>query len=187
MWLEVLKSKDQAFRFFRKIKAEAVSLRAFRSDHGGEFNSNEFMIFCEEQRVKKYTTAPYSPRQNGVVERRNQSVVEMARSMMKSMSVPAEFWGEAVKTAVHVLNRSPARSLKGITTPYEAWRKRKPAVDYLGTFGYVGFMNLVGPGETKLSDRALPVVFLGYKPGSKAYRVVYPVQHRLYVTRDVVF
>jgi hypothetical protein len=40
---------------------------------------------------------------------------------------------------------------------------------------------------TKLSDRALPVVFLGYEPGSKAYRVVYPVQHRLYVTRDVVF
>jgi 2,3-bisphosphoglycerate-independent phosphoglycerate mutase len=144
------------------------------------------MIFCEEQGVKKYTTAPYSPRQNGVVERQNQSVVEMARSMMKSMSVPAEFWGEAVKTAVHVLNRSPTRCLKGVT-PYEAWRKRKPAVDYLMTFGCVGFMKLVGPGVTKLSDRALPVVFLGYEPGSKAYRLVYPVQHRLYVTHDVVF
>ena len=50
-----------------------------------------------------YTTTPYSPQQNGVVERRNQSVVEMARCMLKAMSVPARFWGEAVLTAVYVL------------------------------------------------------------------------------------
>jgi hypothetical protein len=91
-----------------------------------------------------------------------------------------------VKTAVHILNRSPTRSLKGIT-PYEAWRKKKPAVDYFRTFGCVGHMKLVGPGISKLSDRALPVVFLGYETGSKAYRVLDPVKHRLYITRDVVF
>lgn len=191
MWLEVLRSKDEAFRFFCKIKAlseteSGLKLRAFRTDRGGEFNSTEFTRFCEQQGIRRDTTAPYSPQQNGVVERRNQSVVEMARSLMKNMSVPAEFWAEAVKTAVYILNRSPTRSLNGITL-YEAWRKKKPRVDHMCTFGCVGHMKIVGPGVTKLSDRALPVVFLGYESRSKAYRVFDPVKQRLYITRDIVF
>ncbi|KAK1670210.1 hypothetical protein QYE76_058369 [Lolium multiflorum] len=191
MWLEVLHSKDEAFRFFKKIKALAetdrgVKLRAFRTDRGGEFNSLEFTTFCEEAGIRRNTTAPYSPQQNGVVERRNQTVVEMARSLMKSMSVPATFWAEAVKTAVHILNRSPTRSLKGMT-PYEAWRGKKPRVEYFRTFGCTTHFKLVGPGITKLSDRARAGVFVGYEEGSKAYRVFDPVGNRVHITRDVVF
>jgi transposase InsO family protein len=191
MWLEVLHSKDEAFRFFKKIKALAetdrgVKLRAFRTDRGGEFNSLEFTTFCEEAGIRRNTTAPYSPQQNGVVERRNQTVVEMARSLMKSMSVPATFWAEAVKTAVHILNRSPTRSLKGMT-PYEAWRGKKPRVEYFRTFGCTAHFKLVRPGITKLSDRARAGVFVGYEEGSKAYRVFDPVGNRVHITRDVVF
>ena len=87
---------------------------------------------------------------------------------MKAMGVPCAFWGEAVRTAVHILNRSPTRSLQGIT-PYEAWRKKKPAVDYFRTFGCVAHVKLVGPGVTKLADRSRPGIFLGYKPGTKGY------------------
>ncbi|KAK1631316.1 hypothetical protein QYE76_005631 [Lolium multiflorum] len=65
----------------------------------GKFNSNDFAAFCDEHGIKHFTTAPYSPQQNGVVERRNQTVVEMARSLLKSMGMPAVFWGEAMKRA----------------------------------------------------------------------------------------
>ena len=90
MWLEVLRSKDEALKFFKKICALAenehgLKLRVFRSDRGGEFNSGQFRDFCNEQGIKRHTTAPYSPQQNGVVERSNQTVVEMARCMLKSM------------------------------------------------------------------------------------------------------
>ena len=88
-------------------------LRAFRSDRGGEFNSIEFRGYCEQLGIKHYTTTPYSPQQNGVVERRNQTVVEMARCLLKSMAVLSYFWAEAVKTAVYLLNRAPTRSLDG--------------------------------------------------------------------------
>ena len=130
MWLEVLRSKDEAFKFFRKIKAAAetqcgAKLRAFRTDRGGEFNSSEFTAYCEEHGILRNTTTPYSPQQNGVVERRNQTVVAMARSMMKAASIPGEFWGEAVTTAVFILNRSPTRSVVGMT-PYEAWHGDRP-------------------------------------------------------------
>jgi transposase InsO family protein len=70
---------------------KGCKLKAFRSDRGGEFTSNEFKGFCELNGIKHYLTAPYSPQQNGVVERRNQTVVGMARSLLKSKSVPGEF------------------------------------------------------------------------------------------------
>jgi IS30 family transposase len=130
MWLELLTSKDDAYKCFRKIKALAetesgVRLKAFRSDRGGEFNSLEFKEYYDEQGVKHFTMAPYTPQQNGVVERRNRTVVEMARCLLKSKGLPTEFWGEAVSIAVYLLNRAPTKSLQG-KTPYEAWHKKKP-------------------------------------------------------------
>jgi len=105
MWVEMLKSKDQALDCFKKIKMRAenetdAKLKALRTDRGGEFTSNMFSVFCSEGGIKHYTTTPYSPQQNGVVERRNQTVIEMARCMLKTMQVPSELWGEAVCTAV---------------------------------------------------------------------------------------
>lgn len=71
----MIRKKDEALRFFKKVNTLADNERgskllAFRSDHGGEFNSVEFSEFCEENGVKHFTTAPYMPQQNGVVERR---------------------------------------------------------------------------------------------------------------------
>jgi hypothetical protein len=191
MWLELLATKDEAFKCFRRMKALAETeggkrLRAFRSDRGGEFNSVQFRELCDEQGLKHFTTTPYSPQQNGVVERRNQTIVEMARCMLKSKKMPSEFWGEAVHTAVYVLNRAPTRSLNG-KTPYEVWYSRKPNVSHLRTFGCIAHVKKVGPGVNKLADRSIPMVFVGYEAGTKGYRVYDPVAKKLQVKRDVVF
>lgn len=126
------------------------------------------------------------PTTNGVVERRNQTVVEMARCMLKSMSMPTFFRAKAVRTAIYLLNRAPTRSLDGVT-PYEAWHGRKPAVHHLRTFGCTVHVKNIGPGITKLSDRSTPMVFVGYEEGSKAYRVHDPVSKKVRVTRDALF
>jgi hypothetical protein len=191
MWLEVLKAKSDAFQRFCKIKvaAEAAGnrkLRAFHSDCGGEFNSSEFRQLCEENGIKHNTTAPYSPQQNGVVERRNQTVVEMVRFLLKSMAVPPRFWGEAVRTAIYILNRCPTRTLSGMT-PYEAWHGRKLNVHHMRVFGCVTHVKKVGPGISKLSDRSTKMLFNGYEEASKCCRVYDPVADKLQVTRDVVF
>lgn len=139
--------------------------------------SNLFSVFCNESGIKHYTTTPYSPQQNEVVEHRNQTVVELARCMMKSMSVPSKFWAEAVAIAVYVLNRSPTRSLKN-KTPYEAWHGKKPSVGHLRTFGCTAHVKLNGPGLTKLTDRSRKMVFLGYEPGTKGYKIFDPETNR---------
>jgi transposase InsO family protein len=191
MWIELLKSKDEALFYLKKIKQRAKveqegRLKALRTDRGDEFNSTLFDVFCSEQGIKHYTTTPYSPQQNGVVERRNQSVVEMTRCVLKSKGVPLRFWGEAVTTVVYLLNRSPTKSIKG-KTPYEVWHGRKPQVGHLRTFGCVCHVKKIGTGLGKMSDRSSKMVLLGYKTGTKGYRFFDPSTERLHVSRDVLF
>ena len=96
MWLQLLTSKDEAAAAIKKFKARAEAesgkkLRVLRTDWGGEFTSMEFAAYREDQGVVRHHTAPYSPQQNGMVKRRNQTVVDMARSMMKAKGMPARF------------------------------------------------------------------------------------------------
>jgi len=84
-----------------------------------------------------------------VVERRNKTVVGMARSMMKAKSLLAKFWGEAVTMAVFILNHPPTKALKG-KTPFEVWHGRKPNVSFLRTFGCVGHVKNTKPHLGKL-------------------------------------
>ena len=57
--------------------------------------------------MQRQLTAPYSPQQNEVVERQNQTIIEIARSLLMTVGMPRRFWGDAVMTAVYLLNRSP--------------------------------------------------------------------------------
>jgi hypothetical protein len=120
------------------------------------------------------------------MERSNQTVVAMARSMMKSKGMLGRFWGEAVSTAVYLLNRAPTKSVVGMTS-YEAWYGRKPSVDHLRTFGCVAHVKMVAGHTSKLADRSTPMVMIGYEAGTKAYRAYNPVNKKLVVTRDVFF
>ena len=110
----------------------------------------------------------------------------MAQSMMKAKSIPARFWGEAVTTAVYILNRAPTKALKG-KTPFEAWHGRKPSVSFLWTFGYIDHISKTKPILTKLEDRSTSMVFLGYAEDTKAYRLYDPRGDKVLVSRDVVF
>jgi transposase InsO family protein len=84
-----------------------------RTDRGGEFTSKEFSDYCTGDGIKWQLTAPYSPQQNGVVERRNGTVMATTRSLLKAKNLPSWFWGEAIITVVYLLNRVPIKSVQG--------------------------------------------------------------------------
>jgi hypothetical protein len=136
--------------------------------------------------VRRQLTVPYSPQQNGVVERRNQTVVGTARCLLKSKGLTGWFWGEAMATAVYLLNRSPTRSLEG-RTPFEAWYEKKPGVQHLRTFECLVHVKDTMPNLKKLDDKSKLMIFISYEPGSKAYHVYNPLTKKVHVTRDVVF
>jgi transposase InsO family protein len=143
MLVMVLGSKGEAADAIRRAQAAAEAecghkLRVLRTDNGSEFTAAEFASYCADEGIQRYYSAPYNPQQNDVVERRYQMVVGMARALLKQRGMPAVFWGEAVVTAVYILNRSPIKALNG-RTPYEAWHGRKLAVSYLRVFGCLAF------------------------------------------------
>jgi len=192
-WMNVsmLKSKDQAVDVFVKYKAEVQNqtrekIKVLRSDRGVEFLSKLFAGICEEAGIKRQMTAPYSPQQNGVVERRNRSVMEMARSMLKSMKIPGKFWGEAVRHAVYLLNRLPTRPM-GEQTPFEAMNGRKPHLGHVKVFGCLAHAKQTTPQLKKLDDRSQRLVYFGVEEGSKAHRLYDPVQKRIVISRDTIF
>lgn len=191
MWVYMIRNKNDALDAFKKFcllveDGLEKKIRILRTDRGGEFTSKEFEKYCEEARIARHYTAPYSPQQNGVVERRNRTVVEMARSFLKEMKMPAEMWGEAVRHSVYILNRLPTRAVSG-KTPYEAWTGKRPNVSHIRVFGCVAHMKIPSVHVTKLDDRSKRVVNLGKETGTKAYRLYDPVSNRVLVSRDVVF
>ncbi|KAL9260160.1 Retrovirus-related Pol polyprotein from transposon TNT 1-94-like protein [Drosera capensis] len=108
-----------------------------------------------------------------------------ARSLLKSMHVPPEFWGEAVKHAVYLLNRVPTKAL-GEDTPYEVWNDRKPHLEHVRVFGCTVYANVTVPHPKKLDDRSQPMVYLGVDEGCKAHRLYNPQLKKLHISRDSV-
>ena len=192
-WCSVymLKSKDEAVEAFVKFKAQVENncsdkIKVLRSDRGGEFLNGIFQRICDQAGIKRQFTAPYTPQQNGVVERKNRTVMEMTRALMKSMKIPGRFWAEAVRHAVYLLNRLPTKAM-GYRTPYEAWNGKRPHLGHLRIFGCKGHVKTVKPHLKKLEDRSVPMVYFGIEEGSKAHRMYNPQTNKIVVSRDVVF
>ncbi|GJY95415.1 retrovirus-related pol polyprotein from transposon TNT 1-94 [Tanacetum coccineum] len=155
-------------------------------DRGGEFLSNEFNKFCEDNGIRRFLTTPYSPQQNGVVERKNKTILNMVRSMLKSKKMPKEFWAEAVDCAVYLLNRCPSKSLVN-KTPQEAWNGIKPTVSHLRIFGSIAYVHVPSQRRSKIDDRSKKHVFVGYDKQSKDYKLYNPVTRKVVVSRDMEF
>ena len=123
-WIYLLKNKDEVFHCFKIFKAFVERqgdrlIKMVRSDGGGEYKSNEFKRQCEELGLQHNITCPYTPQHNGVAERKNRTIMDMARSMLKAKDMLNYFWTEVVTCAVYLINRSPTRSVPN-TTPIEA-------------------------------------------------------------------
>ncbi|KAL0387812.1 UNVERIFIED_CONTAM: Retrovirus-related Pol polyprotein from transposon TNT 1-94 [Sesamum radiatum] len=138
-WVYFMREKSEVFKVFKKFKnlvekQSGRSIKVLRSDRGKEYNNSEFNKFCEEEGIEHQTTVSYNPQQNGVSERKNRTVMEMARSMLQEKHLPKAFWAEAVYTAVYLLNRCPTKAVQNMT-PIEAWSGKKPSAKHLRVFG----------------------------------------------------
>lgn len=191
MWMILVKEKTEAFEKFKHFKMQVeqeirAGIRTLRTDRGGEFLSHEFQSYCDKYGITRHLTAPYSSQQNGVVERRNRTLLEMTRSILKHMSMQNYLLGETIRHATYVINRVATRSLT-VKTPYEALRGRKPNLSHLKVFGCACYARTEKVGRKKLDDILSVLVPLGTEPRSKSYRLLDPSTRRIVVSRDVVF
>ncbi|KAK4404748.1 Retrovirus-related Pol polyprotein from transposon TNT 1-94 [Sesamum angolense] len=170
--------KSEVFKVFKKFKnlvekQSGRSIKVLRSDRGKEYNNSEFDKFCEEEGIEHQTTVSYNPQQNGVSERKNRTVMEMARSMLQEKHLPKAFWAEAVYTAVYLLNRCPTKAVQNMT-PIEAWSGKKPSAKHLRVFGSICYVHIPTEKRHKLEEKTEKGIFLGYSTQSKGYRIYKP-------------
>jgi len=130
--------------------------------------------------------ATYSPQQNGVAERRNRTLMNMVRCMLAARDFPKEYWPEAANLTTHVLNRCPTLALSSMT-PEEAWTTRKPSVEHLKVFGWIGHVHVPDVTRKKLDEKSIKCVYMGVSEESKASRMYDPITKRIIISRDVVF
>ncbi|KAH9656139.1 hypothetical protein KPL70_022564 [Citrus sinensis] len=174
-WVLFLANKDDALDAFKvlckKLQNEkGHGIVCIRSDHGGEFENHAFESFCNNLGIDHQFSSPRTPQQNGVVERKNRSIQEMARTMLNENALPKYFWAEAVNTACYVLNRVLIRPNLN-KTPYELWKDRKPNIGYFKVFGCKCFVLNTKDNLGKFDSKSDVGIFLGYSNSSKAYRV----------------
>jgi hypothetical protein len=132
------------------------------------------------------TTTRYTPQQNGVAERKNQAIMNMARTLLKEKNLSNMFWVEVVACSVYLLNRSPTTSLK-MKVPQEAWSGTKLNVAHLRTFGCIAYAHIPSELRKKLDDKSEKCIFNGYSETSKACRLYNPITKKLILSKDVKF
>lgn len=192
-WCEVyfIANKSDVLRVFKEYKAYVEKftgnkIKNLQSDNGREYVNNEFDDFLKKEGIRRRLTVPYTPQQNGISERKNRTLIEMARCMMHQAGSPPAFWAEAVHTANYIRNRCPTATLNG-QIPFTIWKGKKLSVIYMHVFGSKAYYKDKGSQKGKFDSSSEFGIFMGYDVQSKAYRIHDPKTKKIIVTRDVKF
>jgi transposase InsO family protein len=190
-WVFFLQEKSQTQEilkgFLRQAQNEfGLRIKKIRSDNGTEFKNSQIKGFLEEEGIKHEFSSPYTPQQNGVVERKNRTLLDMARTMLDEYKTSDRFWAEAVNTACYAINRLYLhRILK--KTSYELLTGKKPNVSYFRVFGSKCFILVKRGRRSKFAPKAVEGFLLGYDSNTRAYRVFNKSTGLVEVSCDIVF
>ena len=164
-------------QFLKKIKT-------IRSDNGTDFVC--LTRFFLENGIHHETSCVYTPQQNRRVERKHILILNVARALRFQAHLPIEYWGECVKAAVYLMNRTPSQLLDG-KTPFEKLYGREPSVRHLRVFGCLAYAHNINHAGDKFAPKSRRCVFLGY-PSRKKGWLLYDLEKRvIFHSRDVVF
>ena len=190
-WVTLIQSKDRVLEAFKNFQTHICNhfnakLKILRLDNGGEYTSQAFKQYFAQHEIIHQTSYPYTPQQNGIAERKNIHLMEVARSMMFHTNVPKRFWSGDVMSATYLINRTPTKVLNDLSL-VEVLNKTKPSLDHLRVFGCLCFVLIPGEQKNKLEAKSSKAMFVGYSPTEKGYKCYDPVARRLLVSRDVKF
>jgi hypothetical protein len=158
-------------RFLRRAQNEfGLRIKKIRSDNGTEFKNSQIEGFLEEEGIKHEFSSPYTPQQNGIVERKNRTLLDMERTMLDEYKTPDRFWAEAINTACYSINQLYLhRFLK--KTSFELFTGKNPNVSYFRFFGSKCFILIKRFRNSKFAPKAVEGFLLGYDSNIRAYRV----------------
>nr|CAN80920.1 hypothetical protein VITISV_014743 [Vitis vinifera] len=179
-WLYLLKRKNEVFGVFKSFHVMiqtqfSAKIKTLRTDNGGEYVNTRFQTYFKHHGLIHETSCSQTPQQNGIAERKNRHILEMARALLIGAHVPSRHWDDAVTTAIYLLNRMPSKVLQ-FRTPLQALSSHTSLPTMLmlppQIFGCIAFIHLHKNQRTKLDPW---------------YRCFDPIIKRTYITMDVTF
>ncbi|GJY05921.1 retrovirus-related pol polyprotein from transposon TNT 1-94 [Tanacetum coccineum] len=190
-WVKFLRSKDETpevvIKFLKQIQVGLnKTVRNIRTDNGTEFVNKDLTDYYERVGIFHQKTVPRTPQQNGVVKRRNRTLVEAARTMLIFSKAPMFLWAEAVATACYTQNRSLIYT-RHCKTPYELVHDKKPDLIFFRVFGALCYPTNDSEDLGKLQPMADIGIFVGYAPSRKGYRIYNKRTRRIMETFHVQF
>src|SRR6187455_2835609 len=190
-WVFFLSDKGETQEILKKFMRRAqnefeLKIKKVRSDNGTEFKNTGVEEFLGEEGIKHEFSVPYTPQQNGVVERKNRTLIEAARTMLDEYKTPDNFWAEAVNTACHAINRLYLHKIYK-KTAYELLTGNKPKVDYFRVFGCKCFILNKKVKSSKFAPRVDEGFLLGYASNAHGYRVFNNSTGLVEIAIDVTF
>jgi transposase InsO family protein len=190
-WVFFLQEKSQTQEtlkgFLRRAQNEFdLRIKKIRSDNGTEFKNSQIEGFLEEEGIKHEFSSPYTPQQNGVVERKNRTLLDMARTMLDEYKTSDRFWAEAVNTACYAINRLYLHQILKKTS-YELLTCKKPNISYFRVFGSKCFILVKRGRKTKFAPKTVEGFLLRYDSNTRAYRVFNKSSGLVEVSCNVVF
>jgi hypothetical protein len=189
-WVFFLESKDEVFGHFwslalRLNNEHSNCLKAIPSDNGTEFRNATFDEFCLEHGIDQQFSTPRVPQQNGFVEWKNRTLVEMARMMLDEHRTPRRFWTDVISTACYISYRIFLRSILHLT-PFELRFGRKPFVSHYRPFGCKCFV-LKCANLDKFESCSFDGILLGYTTHGWSCRVYNFETNTIVESCDVTF
>jgi hypothetical protein len=163
-----------------------LRIKKIRSDNGTEFKNSQIERFLEEEGIKNEFSSPYTPQQNGVVERKNITLLDMARTMLDEYKTPDRFWAKAINPACYSISWLYLRRILKMTS-YELLTGIKPNVSYFRVFGSKCFILVKRGRKSKFAPKAVEGFLHGYDSNTRAYRVFNKSTGLVEVSYDIVF
>jgi hypothetical protein len=157
-----------------------------RSDNGTEFKNTNIEEYLDEEGIGLELSIPYTPQQNGIVERKNRTLIEAARTMLDEYKTSDSFWAEAINTACHAINRLYLHKLRH-KIAYELLTGKKPNVSYFRVFGCKCFILIKKPKSSKFAPKVDEGIFLGYASNAHGYRILNKTSSCVEVTCNLTF
>eukprot|EP00253_Pinus_taeda_P013036 PITA_13036 len=151
---------------------------------GSNLNQNQGQDSSQQSGQHHAEGQRYTPQQNGVAERKNGTIMDMARSMFKGKHFPNDYWAEALHCAAYILNRCPTKTVMNRVSE-KAWSGRKQGVTHMKVFGCGAYAHISDQLRKKLDNKEEKCIFIGYSEESKVYRLYNPSTKKFFVSRDV--
>ncbi|GJR49848.1 retrovirus-related pol polyprotein from transposon TNT 1-94 [Tanacetum coccineum] len=190
-WVRFLKTKDEApeaiIKCIKNIQVRLnATVRNVQTDNGTEFVNQTLREFYENVGISHQTSVARTPQQNDVVERRNRTLIEAARTMLIFSIAPLFLWAKAINTTCYTQNHSIIYRRYN-KTPYELMQDKKPDLSFFHVFGALCYPTNDSDDLGKLDERVEIDIFVGYAPAKKAFRIYNKRTHKIIETIHVTF